>query len=301
MQDLEKYLAYLRSQRNLALATLESYENDLRDFLAFVTEQLELLGREQTLDEVDKYLVRDYLSYLTREGYARTSLARRIASIRGFSRYLYENDITSQDFALNLRTPKQKKTIPEIISMDEIYRYLGDDAPGKSTVLQTRNRAIFEVLYGTGIRLSELVALDIRDVDYSNEYIKVLGKGSKERIVPIGEYALKSIEYYCDNSRAKLVKQGDEEALFVNSRGNRISSRGVQYILEQYSLHLEIHKNISPHTFRHTFATHLLDNGADLRSIQELLGHSSLSTTQVYTKVSTSRLKSVYNRAHPRA
>jgi len=300
MEELVSYLSYLRAQRNLAPTTIASYENDLKHFLDFAWEQMVLLGKEPHLKEIDKYLVRDYLAFLTREGYARSSLARRLASIRGFSEYLYRNNLIEYDFALSVRTPKQQKSIPEVLTMDEIHSFFSENVPGQSPALQSRNRAIFEVLYASGIRVAELVGLDVQDLDPSTGFLRVLGKGSKERIVPLGDYALDSIEEYYQNYRPQLV-QGDEKALFVNARGERLTARGVQYILSQYTSHLQIHKNISPHTFRHTFATHLLDNGADLRSIQELLGHSSLSTTQIYTKVSTSHLKSVYNRAHPRA
>lgn len=301
MVELDKYLNYLKVECNLSLASIKAYKNDLEHFLHFIWDQLDILGYAQELNSIDKYLVREYLAFLNREGYARSSLARRLASIRGFSRYLVKQELIPHDFALNLATPKQKKSIPEVMGMDEILRFLGQEAPGHSPALQARNRAIFEVLYGTGIRLAELVGLDLKDFDYGNHYLRVLGKGSKERIVPVGEYALKSVHSYCQTYRIQLLKDTSEAALFLNSRGNRLSPRGVQYVLKQYTLYLEIHKNISPHTFRHTFATHLLDHGADLRSIQELLGHSSLSTTQIYTKVSTSHLKSVYNQAHPRA
>lgn len=301
MEELVGYLSYLSAQRNLAPATIASYENDLRHFLDFVWEQMDLLGKSPDLEGIDKYLVRDYLAYLTREGYARSSLARKLASIRGFSQYLYRNNLIQQDFAVSLRTPKQQKFIPEILTMDEIHSFFSENVPGQSPALQARNRAIFEVLYGAGIRLAELVGLDLHDLDMGNGYVRVLGKGNKERVVPLGEWGLDSVEKYCEHYRPQLVQGEDQTALFVNARGGRLTPRGVQYILEQYTLHLQIHKNISPHTFRHTFATHLLDHGADLRSIQELLGHSSLSTTQIYTKVSTSHLKSVYNRAHPRA
>lgn len=300
MPELTNYLGYLRIQRNLADSTINSYENDLKQFLAFSFEQLELLARPCKLAEIDRYLVRDYLAFLTRQGYARSSLARNLASIRGFSRYLFEKGLIEHDFALNVQTPKQKKSIPEILNMDEIYRFLTEHIPGKSPELQARNRAIFEVLYATGIRLAELVSLNMDDVNRDNEYLRVMGKGSKERIVPLGEYARASVETYCLAHRPRLANP-EEEALFVNARGGRLSPRGVQYIMECYGRHLQIHKHISPHTFRHTFATHLLDRGADLRSIQELLGHASLSTTQIYTKVSAAHLKSVYNRAHPRA
>lgn len=301
MEEIKNFLTYLRVQRNLSAATILAYEQDLTHFLTFLWEQLDLLGKPQNLESVDKYLVREYLAYLTREGYARSSLARKLASIRGFSRFLFSQKLIERDFAIALKTPKQKNSIPEVMTMEELMRYLEDAIPGQSPALQSRNRAIFEVLYSTGIRVAELVGLNLADLDVTNQYLRVLGKGSKERVVPMGEYALERLSDYCQNHRKKLMQGRNEEALFVNSKGRRLTTRGVQYVVDQCTAHLEIHKNISPHTFRHTFATHLLNHGADLRSIQELLGHSSLSTTQVYTKVSTSHLKSVYNQAHPRA
>lgn len=299
--ELHNYLEYLRVGRNLSPATLLAYERDLGDFLDFVRQQLELLGKEQCLSAIDKYLVRDYLAYLTREAYARSTIARRLASIRGFSQFLFREGTIGSDFAITLKTPKQQKAIPEVMSMDEIARFLDTYMPGKSQALQSRNQAMFEILYGTGIRVAELVGLDVSDLDVENRYIRVMGKGSKERIIPLGDYALERVGVYLRKHRLELLQGKKEDALFLNARGTRITTRGVQYVLDECSLYLEIHKNISPHVFRHTFATHLLDNGADLRSIQELLGHASLSTTQVYTKVTMGHLKSVYNKSHPRA
>ncbi|HBN96227.1 MAG TPA: tyrosine recombinase XerC [Firmicutes bacterium] len=301
MEELKRYLDYLRIGRNLSPATLLAYERDLRDFLTFTLEQLDLLGKSQSLSAVDKYLVREYLAFLTREGCARSTLARRLASIRGFSRFLFREGLVKEDFAISIKTPKQKKAIPEVMSMEEIACYLQGNMPGKSESLQGRNRTMFELLYATGIRVAELVGLNVQDIDARNQYIRVMGKGRKERIVPVGEYALDSLNTYLGRYRLELLGGKQENALFLNARGHRLTSRGVQYVLDECSRHLQIHKNISPHVFRHTFATHLLDNGADLRSIQELLGHSSLSTTQVYTKVTMGHLKSVYNKAHPRA
>ena len=301
MDELELYLDHLRIGRNLSPATLLAYRRDLSHFLRFAIEQLDLLGKPQNLTSVDKYLVREYLSYLTREGYARSTLARRLASIRGFSRFLFTEGLVKQDFAISLKTPRQKSAIPVVMSMEEIASYLQGNMPGKSQALQGRNRAMFELLYATGIRVAELVGLDVQDIDARNQYIRVMGKGRKERIVPVGDYALAQLGTYLQSHRLDLLQAKKEDALFLNARGQRLTTRGVQYVLDQCSIHLEIHKDISPHVFRHTFATHLLDNGADLRSIQELLGHSSLKTTQVYTKVTMGHLKSVYNQAHPRA
>lgn len=301
MEVLKNYLEHLRIQRNLASATLEAYERDLTDFLNFVREQLDLLGKPQELSSIDKYLVREYLAYLTRGGCARSTLARRLASIRGFSRFLFAEGLVENDFAITVKTPRQKNAIPQVMTMEEIMRFLEGSMPGKSPALQGRNRAMFELLYATGIRVAELIGLNVQDLDSRNGYIRVMGKGSKERIVPVGEHALDSVEEYLRTHRLELAGSKDQDALFLNARGERLTTRGVQYIINECSLHLEIHKDISPHSFRHTFATHLLDNGADLRAIQELLGHSSLGTTQVYTKVTMGRLKSVYNKAHPRA
>ena len=301
MGELKRYLDYLRIGRNLSPATLLAYERDLRDFLTFTLEQLDLLGKPQSLDAIDKYLVREYLAYLTREGCARSTLARRLASIRGFSRFLFKEGLVKQDFAISIKTPKQKKVIPEVMSMEEIACYLEGNMPGKSEALKGRNHTMFELLYATGIRVAELVGLNVQDIDARNQYVRVMGKGRKERIVPVGEYALASLDAYLGRYRPELLGGKQEDALFLNARGHRLTTRGVQYVLDECSRHLQIHKSISPHVFRHTFATHLLDNGADLRAIQELLGHSSLSTTQVYTTVTMGHLKSVYNKAHPRA
>ncbi len=299
--ELAAYLDHLKIGRNLSPATLAAYEGDLGDFLAFVYAQLDYLGKPQNLSFVDKYLVREYLAYLTRKGYARSTIGRKLASIRGFSRFLFTEGLVDQDFAFSLKTPKQKKTIPEVMSMEEIALYLDGNMPGKSPALQGRNSAMFELLYASGIRVAELVGLDVQDIDARNQYIRVMGKGSKERVVPFGEHALARLDSYLDCHRLQLLQGKEERALFLNARGSRLTTRGVQYVLDECSRHLQIHKDISPHVFRHTFATHLLDNGADLRAIQELLGHASLSTTQVYTKVTMGHLKSVYNRAHPRA
>lgn len=301
MEELKDYLDSLRVQRNLSPATIDAYERDLRHFLGFVWEQLELLDRPKTLQEVDKHLVRDYLAFLARSGYARSSMARRLASIRGFSRFLYSKGLVERDFALPVGTPKQPKMVPETMTMGEIRSFLEGKMPGNSPALCARNRAIFEILYATGIRLAELVGLDLEDVDTAQAYLRVFGKGRKERIVPLGECALAALADYCQHYRPLLLQGKDSRALFLNAEGERLTPRGVQYILDECCRLLEVHKKITPHTFRHTFATHLLDNGADLRSIQELLGHSSLSTTQIYTRVTRSHLKSVYNRAHPRA
>lgn len=292
-QVLSDYLQYLRVQRNLSENTLKAYERDLSAFLEFVTEFWQLDFRE-----VDRHLIRDYLAALRRRGYKSSSAAQQLAALRSFYQYLTQFGHIKSNPTLAVKVPKQEKRLPQVLSVGEAHVLLESIDP--STPLGLRDRAVFELLYAAGIRLSELTALDVDKVDLKFQYVRVFGKGRKERIVPIGEYAVEALSAYLKDGRPQLAKP-DETALFVNYRGERLSQRGVQYLLDKHIERTAIAKNISPHSLRHSFATHLLDAGADLRVVQELLGHVSLSTTQVYTRISQSKLKSVYNKAHPRA
>ena len=292
-QVLSDYLQYLRVQRNLSENTLKAYERDLSAFLDFVTEFWQLDFRE-----VDRHLIRDYLAALRRRGYKSSSATQQLAALRSFYQYLTQFGHIKSNPTLAVKVPKQEKRLPQVLSVGEAHVLLESIDP--STPLGLRDRAVFELLYAAGIRLSELTALDVDKVDLKFQYVRVFGKGMKERIVPIGEYAVEALSAYLKDGRPQLAKP-DETALFVNYRGERLSQRGVQYLLDKHIEKTAIAKNISPHSLRHSFATHLLDAGADLRVVQELLGHVSLSTTQVYTRISQSKLKSVYNKAHPRA
>lgn len=292
-QVLSDYLQYLRVQRNLSENTLKAYERDLSAFLDFVTEFWQLDFRE-----VDRHLIRDYLAALRRRGYKSSSAAQQLAALRSFYQYLTQFGHIKSNPTLAVKVPKQEKRLPQVLNVGEAHVLLESIDP--STPLGLRDRAVFELLYAAGIRLSELTALDVDKVDLKFQYVRVFGKGRKERIVPIGEYAVEALSAYLKDGRPQLAKP-DETALFVNYRGERLSQRGVQYLLDKHIEKTAIAKNISPHSLRHSFATHLLDAGADLRVVQELLGHVSLSTTQVYTRISQSKLKSVYNKAHPRA
>ena len=292
-QVLSDYLQYLRVQRNLSENTLKAYERDLSAFLDFVTEFWQLDFRE-----VDRHLIRDYLAALRRRGYKSSSATQQLAALRSFYQYLTQFGHIKSNPTLAVKVPKQEKRLPQVLSVGEAHVLLESIDP--STPLGLRDRAVFELLYAAGIRLSELTALDVDKVDLKFQYVRVFGKGRKERIVPIGEYAVEALSAYLKDGRPQLAKP-DETALFVNYRGERLSQRGVQYLLDKHIEKTAIAKNISPHSLRHSFATHLLDAGADLRVVQELLGHVSLSTTQVYTRISQSKLKSVYNKAHPRA
>ncbi|NLM26100.1 MAG: tyrosine recombinase XerC [Firmicutes bacterium] len=290
---IEQYLQYLLVQRNFAENTIESYAKDLDLFNKFITELW-----DTTILEADQHVIRAYLSSLYHKGYERSSISRHLSAIRGLYKYLLRFDLIERDPSQLIKLPKKGKFLPETLTVDEMELFLSGfdlNAP-----LDLRNKAIFELLYSTGIRLTELVNLDVEDIQSSFDFIRVFGKGRKERIVPVGEYALKAIDDYLTKARPKLAKAG-QTALFVNNKGTRLTQRGVQYLVRRQIEKVSLKKDISPHTLRHSFATHLLDAGADLRTVQELLGHASLSSTQIYTKVSQSRLKSVYNQAHPRA
>jgi len=293
MDQITNYLQYLQVQRNLSDNTIKAYKRDLTCFSDFVKEYWQI-----DLTQVDHHLIRDYLAVLHRKGHQRSTISRQLAAIRGFYKYLERFSLIESNPTLAIKLPKRAKHLPQTLTVDEVNMLLsGIDT---KTPLGLRDKAIFELLYAAGIRLSELVSLNVEHVKIKMEYVRVFGKGRKERIVPIGEYAAHAIKEYLFNGRPKLCNTA-EQALFVNCHGNRLSQRGVQYLLEKHIRETSLNKHISPHSIRHSFATHLLDSGADLRAVQELLGHVSLSTTQIYTKVSQSKLKSVYNKAHPRA
>lgn len=288
-----QYLQYLKVQRNFAENTIQSYAADLDMFSKFVKEFW-----DSTILDVEQHAIRGYLSSLHRKGYERTTISRHLSAIRGLYKYLLRFELIKRDPSVLIKLPKKGTYLPETLTIDEMELFLsGFDL---NDPLELRNKAIFELLYSTGVRVTELVNLDLNDVEGSFDFIRVFGKGRKERIVPVGEHALAAIADYLERSRMQLAKP-DEVALFVNNRGTRLTQRGVQYLVRRHLDKLSFKKEISPHTLRHSFATHLLDAGADLRAVQELLGHASLSSTQIYTRISQSRLKSVYNRAHPRA
>lgn len=290
---IQDYLRYLQINSNISQATHQAYLQDLRRFATFI----EILW-EQSIVQVDHYLLREYLAVLHKKGYTRTTIARHLASIRGLYKYLHRMGIVTKNPTVHVKFARKSQTLPDVLSVDEVNDLLS--AFSSTSPLVQRNRAIFELIYAAGLRVSEVTNLNLVDAPDSSGLIRVLGKGNKERIVPVGEYALLALENYLANGRPFLIK-AEETALFVNHRGSRLSPRGVQYILNQHIQNTALDKGVSPHSLRHSFATHLLDGGADLRAVQELLGHASLSTTQLYTRISRSHLKSTYNRSHPRA
>jgi tyrosine recombinase XerC len=286
------FLRHLDRERNASRHTVRAYADDLGQFREHLRAEL---GREARPGDVDALLVRSFLAHLHRHGLKRTSAARKLAAIRTFFRYLCREGVLEANPARALLAPRQERRVPGHLDEDTVAVLL--DLPGSGPAA-ARGRAILELLYATGVRCSELVGLDLADVDTTARMVRVLGKGRKERIVPFGSRAAAALADYLA-CRRQLRPNGD--ALFVNMRGGRLTDRSVRYLLAGRIRQMALERRVSPHTLRHSFATHLLQRGADLRVIQDLLGHASLSTTQRYTHVNTRYLLEIYSKSHPRA
>ncbi len=289
-----KYINYLEAERNASPYTVRNYTTDLLDFFQFLRDK-----EISSLKEVDRHTLRDYLSQLMEKGFVKASIARKLSAIRSFYRYLLREEIISTSPVATTSSPKLDKRLPSFLSIEEMNRLL--ETPDLSTPQGLRDRALLELLYASGIRVSELVSLNLEQVNLETREIRVWGKGSKERMVLIGEPAARALIAYLDQGRPELLGKKVGNALLLNRYGKRLIERRVQRILEKYANIAGIGKRVYPHMLRHTFATHLLDGGADLRVVQELLGHASLSSTQIYTHVSKSQAKKVYLSAHPMA
>ncbi|RQW84506.1 MAG: tyrosine recombinase XerC [Geobacter sp.] len=290
-KEIDEFCRYLSIERNVSSHTLDAYRTDLGMFREFLAKEL---GPAIPVETVSHLMIRRYLARLTID-HAKSTLGRKLAAIRSFFKYLMREGRVRKNPAELVSTPKKEKKVPYHLDIDEVTSLV--TAPTGCDVLSLRDRAILETLYSSGLRVSELTGLDIGGVDLCEGLVRVLGKGGKERIVPLGSLARIAISDYL----AARKNPPYDAALLVNARGGRLTSRSVGRIVDKYILHIAAMKKISPHTLRHTFATHLLEGGADLRSIQELLGHASLSTTQKYTHVSIDRLMEVYDKAHPKA
>jgi integrase/recombinase XerC len=301
---IEEFIEYLRSQRGYSVHTLRNYHIDLTQFSQFLKEK-KGIGKDEDMDEagvhVDYQDIREYLGRLYGR-YKRSTIARKLSAIRSYYAFAQKMGLTEVNPAADISTPKLERTIPGYLPVDEMFSLL--EGPDRSKALGLRDLAILEVLYSCGLRVSELAGLNLSSVDFAERLVRVLGKGSKERIVPIGRKALAALKRYLDSTTALRQKAGtgvESKALFMNFRGGRLGTRSIWKLVKRYGKESGLMTEISPHALRHTFATHLLDGGADLRSVQELLGHVSLSTTQKYTHVSLDRLMEVYDRAHPRS
>jgi integrase/recombinase XerC len=292
-RQVDAFIDSLAAEKGYSENTCRAYRADLKEFVSFV------VGSEHiSTESIDALTIRKYLGISHRKNQKSTT-ARKLSAIRSFFRYLVKHGVLEHDPTDAVLTPKQEHPIPTYLSVDDMFRLI--DSIQTDTLLGLRNRAIFETLYSCGLRVSEVAGLNTNDVDLNSGMVKVLGKGDRQRIVPVGEKAMEAIRAYRRRlERDKKVSARTDGPLFLNSRLGRLTTRSIARILDRLVLECSLHMPISPHVLRHTFATHLLDGGADLRAVQELLGHKSLSTTQKYTHVSIDRLMETYDKAHPR-
>jgi integrase/recombinase XerD len=291
---IERFLNYLEHEKGLSANTLASYGIDLKDYREFLSEY-----SSETIETANSATIVAYLMFLLRQGRATSTVARRLAAIKGFYQFLLREGCIVKDPSENLSAPSLERRLPKVMSLAEIERLLAQ--PDPSTPLGLRDKAMLEVLYATGLRVTELVDLNMNDVDLLEGFVRCMGKGSKERVVPMGEIAVLSLKAYLEQGRSELVTDLEEQALFVNQEGARMSRQSVWKLVKKYARQAEIRKEVTPHTIRHSFATHLLEHGADIRAVQEMLGHADISTTQIYIHVTKDRLKEVYAKSHPRA
>lgn len=291
---IDEFIYYLTVERGLAENTLESYARDLRNYRKFLKKQ-----GISDIKATTKTNVMAYLLALRKEGKATSTVSRHLAALKSFYQYLFRERHIDHNPTTNLESPKLEKKLPRVLSVDEVELLLNQAKLNEPA--GTRDKAMLELLYATGIRVSELISLDVDHVNLQMGYVRCFGKGSKERIIPLGSMAKKYVEEYLKRGRVKLIKSKDEKSLFVNHHGRRLTRQGFWKIIKKYAREAGINKDITPHTLRHSFATHLLENGADLRSVQEMLGHADITTTQIYTHLTKARLKEVYSKTHPRA
>lgn len=293
MKYLDEFIDYLTYELNYSDKTIQSYEENIKKFL----ECLE--NKKINYLKVTKDIIRDFLKILDQEKYSNASISQMLSSLRTYYKYLLKEDVINHNPFKSIKNPKLPKRLPNFLSNLQIEDLI--NIYDFSNPTNIRNHLIIELLYSTGIRVSELVNLKISDINFNENSIRILGKGNKERIVLFGEYAKESLDIYLKEARKTYVKRTQNDFLLLNCFGNKLTTRSIENIIKDCTNKLALKINVTPHTIRHTFATDLLNNGADIKSVQELLGHSSLSTTQVYTHITNDRLKSVYLKAHPRS
>lgn len=302
----DDFIRYLEAERNLSPRTVEAYTRDIDQFISFC-EKIQKPGQTGETSsavalEADAYrltTLRKYLATLQSRGLSNSSVARKMSAIRSYLKFLAREGVIDSNPAVTMSQARRPRRLPRTLAQDDIERLIsvcGDDSP-----LALRDRAILELLYSSGIRLSELVGLDLRDYSAASGTVRVFGKGAKERIAPVGRPAAQAIHDYITNARPRLLPDAREEALFLNRGGGRLSGRSVERMMKKRLMEAGLPRTATPHSLRHSFATHLTDSGADLRAVQELLGHADISTTQIYTSVSRERLYRVYKKTHPRA
>ena len=286
---IQKFMTYLEVEKNASSHTITNYRIDLKEFSGSI--------KDKPLEDITHVDIRLFLARMKEKNFSKRTVARKMACLRSFFRFLCREGYIKSSPASGLKTPKLDRKLPLFLDVNEVTRLI--ESPDVSDVYGLRDRAILETFYSSGIRVSELVGLNKENIDFIGGVLKVYGKGKKERLAPIGDRALRAIRNYLEKLGAADIKE--KKAVFINKSGRRMSDRAVRRVVEKYIHKTSLREGISPHSLRHSFATHLLDRGADLRSVQELLGHANLSTTQIYTHITTERLKEVYDKVHPRA
>ncbi|MBI5975335.1 site-specific tyrosine recombinase XerD [Staphylococcus canis] len=293
-QILEEYLKFIQLEKGLSQNTIAAYRRDLNHYINFLE-----LKKITHLDFVDRDTIQLWFGVLHDEGRSSKSIARFTSTVRSFHQFALREKYAKHDPTVLIETPKYDRKLPDILTIDEINQLL--ETPQLERVIGYRDRTMLELLYATGMRVSELINIEVEDINLMMGFVKVFGKGKKERIVPLGETVIAFLDHYIQNVRPQLLKNTVTHTLLLNTHGKPLTRQGVWKLIKQLGLKAGIHKTLTPHTLRHSFATHLLENGADLRAVQEMLGHSDISTTQLYTHVSSAQIRKIYQQYHPRA
>lgn len=291
---IEEYLKFIQIEKGLSVNTIGAYRRDLNKYKEYLD-----LQKTSNIDFVDRQTIQECLGYLIDQGQSSKSIARFISTIRSFHQFALREKYSAKDPTVLIETPKYEKKLPDVLEVDEVIDLL--NAPDLNKNNGYRDRTMLELLYATGMRVSEVIQIEVEDVNLMMGFVRVFGKGDKERIVPIGDTVIDYLTTYIETVRPQLLKQTVTNVLFLNMHGKPLSRQGIWKMIKQNGLKANINKTLTPHTLRHSFATHLLENGADLRAVQEMLGHSDISTTQLYTHVSKSQIRKMYNQYHPRA
>jgi len=299
-EEINSFMNYLTVEKGFSENTLDAYRNDLQQLASFVGEEAAKQGFTSSWENFSRQEMLSYMLNLKERNYAATTIARKVAATRSFFGFLKSEGIIKADPTENMSSPSVGKSLPKPITISQVRQLL--EQPAKLNTLEAkRDKAMLELLYASGMRISELVGLNLGDVNTEEGFVRCFGKGHKERIVPIHEQAARSVKEYIGETRPKLARKKDEIALFLNPRGDRLTRQGFWQKLKEYAKSAGLGNQISPHTLRHSFATHMLSGGADLRAVQELLGHANISTTQVYTHLTSEHVRRTYERSHPRA